>query len=145
VFEAQAAIDFRSPFHVGIGDQTLTIHDRWVRLHSALVANRGKVLESLAQNGSRTVTLQLVPGRFRGAESKIGEFPPHGAAGPQAGREADALRPHAGQWVAVKGTEVLASASALSELLEKVRRNRLKPDAVQRVPTRGDVEVGGLR
>lgn len=62
--------------------------------------------------------------------------------GPQRGREADALRPFAGQWVAQRGLEVLVAAPAPETVLAWLERHNQQADAMFRVPT-NEAEVTG--
>lgn len=46
----------------------------------------------------------------------------------------DALRPHLGQWVAVKGARVLIAADTPGEVVEWLRENAEQADGCFRVP-----------
>jgi hypothetical protein len=54
--------------------------------------------------------------------------------GPHRGREADLLRPFAGQWVAQRGLEVLVAADAPQAVLGWLERHNQQADAMFRVP-----------
>jgi hypothetical protein len=139
----QVSIDVRMPFEVRVGERKLTIDDRWLRVRSAVVkrVQEGQVVSS----DSPIRELHLVPGYSDEALSKIGEFPPHGSEGPYGGRQADALRPYFGKWVATRDLDVIAHADSLEALLLKLQSDALRPDAVVKVPERGDVDVASLR
>jgi hypothetical protein len=55
--------------------------------------------------------------------------------GPHGGKEADALRPYMGQWVAQRGLEVLVSAKEPQAVLAWLERHGQKADAMFRVPS----------
>lgn len=139
----QASLDIRMPFEVWIGDRTLTLDDRWLRVRSAVVSNAQEARHGDSKTRKRE--LHLVPGYSDQALSKIGEFPPHGAEGPHGGRQADALRPYIGKWVGTRNLDVIAHAGTLEGLLSKLQSEGLHADAVVKVPERGDVDVAGLR
>lgn len=63
--------------------------------------------------------------------------------GPHRGREADLLRPFAGQWVAQRGLEVVVAADTPEAVLQWLERNRQQADAMFRVP-RDETEVTGV-
>lgn len=54
--------------------------------------------------------------------------------GPHHGREADALRPHMGRWVAQRGLEVIVSAGTPQEVLAWLEQNNQQADAMFMVP-----------
>ncbi len=62
--------------------------------------------------------------------------------GPHDGREADALRPHMGKWVAQRGLEVLVAKDSPQEVLAWLEQHDEHADMMFRVPTRPD-ETGG--
>jgi hypothetical protein len=62
--------------------------------------------------------------------------------GPHGGREADLLRPYAGQWVAQRGLEVLVAAHTPEAVLEWLERHNQQADAMFRVP-RDETEATG--
>ncbi len=62
--------------------------------------------------------------------------------GPHGGREAEALRPFVGQWVAQQGLEVLVAADTPQAVLAWLERYGQKADAMFRVPT-VEVETTG--
>lgn len=143
VLSGEAGIDLHVPLEVRVGESTFSISDRWMRVRSALAANKDDARSQVETD--EMVEIHLVPGRSDQALSKLGDFPPHGSAGPFGGRQADALRPFAGQWVATRDVDVVAHAPSLEELLEELRSSGRRADAVVKVPTRGDVDVAGLR
>ncbi len=55
-------------------------------------------------------------------------------SGPHGGREADALRPFVGKWVAQRGLEVLVAAGTPQEVLAWLGRHGERADAMFRVP-----------
>lgn len=59
---------------------------------------------------------------------------PAGRPGPHRGREADALRPFAGRWVAQRGLEVLVAADSPQAVLAWLERYDRRADAMFRVP-----------
>lgn len=63
--------------------------------------------------------------------------------GPHRGREADLLRPFAGQWVAQRGLEVLVAADTPQAVLQWLERNNQEADAMFRVP-RDETEATGV-
>lgn len=63
--------------------------------------------------------------------------------GPHGGREADLLRPFAGQWVAQRGLEILVAADTPHEVLAWLERHNRQADAMFRVP-RDELEAGGV-
>lgn len=63
--------------------------------------------------------------------------------GPHGGREADALRPYIGQWVAQRGLDVLISAETPQAVLAWLERHNQAADAMFRVP-RDPGEASGL-
>jgi hypothetical protein len=63
--------------------------------------------------------------------------------GPHGGREADLLRPFAGQWVAQRGLDVLVAAQTPHEVLAWLERHNQHADAMFRVPT-DETEAGGV-
>jgi hypothetical protein len=62
--------------------------------------------------------------------------------GPHSGREADALRPYIGQWVAQRGTEVLVAADTPQAVLAWLERHDQRADAMFRVPADESEAVG---
>lgn len=54
--------------------------------------------------------------------------------GPHQGREADLLRPFAGQWVAQRGLEVLVAADTPAAILAWLERHNQQAEAMFRVP-----------
>lgn len=62
--------------------------------------------------------------------------------GPHRGREADLLRPYAGQWVAQLGLEILVAAETPHAALQWLERNNQRADAMFRVP-RDESEATG--
>jgi hypothetical protein len=69
------------------------------------------------------------------------ERPPQ--PGPHQGREADLLRPYAGQWVAQRGLEVLIAADTPQAVLDWLERHNQQADAMFRVPS-DDVAATGV-
>lgn len=63
--------------------------------------------------------------------------------GPHQGREADALRPFAGQWVAQRGLEVLVASDTPEAVLAWLERHNQHADAMFRVPA-DETEATGL-
>ncbi len=53
---------------------------------------------------------------------------------PHQGREAEALRPYMGKWVAQKGIEVIFAADTFGEILDWLERNDQYADGTFRVP-----------
>lgn len=143
VLSGQAGIDLHVPLEVRVGEAVLSIGDRWMRVRSAVATNKDEALRQAEIDDM--VEIHLVPGFSDQALSKIGDFPPHGSAGPFGGRQAEALRPFAGQWVATRDLEVVAHGTSLDEVLEELKSTGQGADAVVKVPTRGDVDVAGLR
>jgi hypothetical protein len=62
--------------------------------------------------------------------------------GPHGGREADLLRPFAGQWVAQRGLEVLVAGDSPQSVLLWLERHNQRADAMFRVPS-NQAEVAG--
>lgn len=69
-----------------------------------------------------------------GRRSHAAGATPTGRPGPRGGREADLLRPFAGQWVAQRGLEVLVAAGTPHAVLQWLERNNQQADAMFRVP-----------
>jgi hypothetical protein len=69
--------------------------------------------------------------------------PPAPQPGTGAGREADLLRPFAGQWVAQRGLEVLVAADTPQAVLAWLERHNRQADAMFRVPT-DEAEASGV-
>jgi hypothetical protein len=65
------------------------------------------------------------------------------APGPHGGREADALRPYAGQWVAQRGLEVVVAADSPRAVLAWLEEHNQQADAMFRVP-RDETEATGI-
>jgi hypothetical protein len=63
--------------------------------------------------------------------------------GPHGGQEADALRPHAGRWVAQRGMEVLIAADSPEAVLAWLERHNRHADAMFRVPV-DEAESNGV-
>jgi hypothetical protein len=63
--------------------------------------------------------------------------------GPHGGREADALRPFAGRWVAQRGLEVLVAAATPEAILAWLERHDQQADAMFRVPA-DEAEATGV-
>lgn len=63
--------------------------------------------------------------------------------GPHHGREAELLRPFAGQWVAQRGLEVLVAADTPGAVLAWLERYNQQADAMFRVP-KDEAEATGL-
>ena len=63
--------------------------------------------------------------------------------GPHHGREADALRPFVGQWIAQRGLEVLVAAKTPQAVMEWLERNNQHADAMFRVPA-DETEATGV-
>ncbi|MDQ3752242.1 MAG: hypothetical protein M3333_05055 [Actinomycetota bacterium] len=59
---------------------------------------------------------------------------PARSRGPHGGREADLLRPYAGQWVAQRGLEVLVAAATPQEVLSWLERHDEQADGMFLVP-----------
>lgn len=65
-------------------------------------------------------------------------------AGPQHGRQAAALKPHVGKWVALAGpTEVLVAAERPQDVLAWLSRHGVQASGMFRVPTEA-AEAGGV-
>lgn len=66
---------------------------------------------------------------------RVAPSPPGTSAGiePDAAA-ADALRPHVGRWVAVRGREVLVAADSPEDVLSWLERHNLEADSLFRVP-----------
>jgi hypothetical protein len=62
--------------------------------------------------------------------------------GPHRGREADALRPFAGRWVAQRGLEVLVAADTPEAVLEWLERHNQQADAMFHVPRDESQAIG---
>jgi hypothetical protein len=58
--------------------------------------------------------------------------------------EADRLRPHLGQWVAVKGGDVLVAAETPDRVLAWLRTHGKRADSMFRVPIDPSVDLGGF-
>ncbi len=69
-----------------------------------------------------------------GRRSRDAARPTSGRPGPHHGREADALRPFAGRWVAQRGLEVLVAAETPQAVLAWLERHNQQADAMFRVP-----------
>jgi hypothetical protein len=76
-----------------------------------------------------------------GASRQGGPRPHRG--GPHGGREADALRPFAGEWVAQRGLEVLVAADRPEAVLAWLERHNQQADVMFRVPA-DEHEASGL-
>ena len=68
---------------------------------------------------------------------------PPGRPGPHGGREAELLRPFAGQWVAQRGLEVLVAAHTPQAVLGWLERYNQQADAMFRVPA-NETEATGI-
>lgn len=68
---------------------------------------------------------------------------PGSGVGPHGGREAEALRPYAGRWVAQRGIEVLVAADAPEAVLAWLERHNQNADAMFRVPA-DEAEAAGM-
>lgn len=77
--------------------------------------------------------------RIRNAAS----LPSRPMEGPHGGREAEALRPFVGKWVAQKGIEVLVAADTPEEVLRWLEEHNQWADGMFRVP-RTKAEATGL-
>ena len=66
-----------------------------------------------------------------------------GRPGPHGGREAELLRPFAGQWVAQRGLEVLVAADTPQAVLGWLERNNQQADAMFQVPA-NETEATGI-
>jgi hypothetical protein len=64
------------------------------------------------------------------------------ARGPHGGREADALRPHMGKWIAQRGLEVLVTADTPQDVLAWLERHDQHADTIFRVPVRPEESEG---
>jgi hypothetical protein len=73
-------------------------------------------------------TVGRKPDGSTGAGASVGRPGPHG------GREADALRPFLGRWVAQRGLDVLVAADTPEAVLAWLERHNEKADAMFRVP-----------
>jgi hypothetical protein len=62
--------------------------------------------------------------------------------GPHGGREADALRPHMGKWVAQRGLDVLVSKDSPHEVLVWLEQHDEHADEIFRVPATPDESEG---
>lgn len=61
--------------------------------------------------------------------------PPGGRDGwPHQGRQAEALRPHMGKWVATRGLEVLVAADTPQDVIRWLQRHEQRADSVFGVP-----------
>lgn len=69
----------------------------------------------------------------RSTETQSSE--PSRDVGPHGGREAELLRPYAGQWVAQRGLEVLVAADTPQEVLAWLERHNRDADAMFLVPS----------
>jgi hypothetical protein len=69
--------------------------------------------------------------------------PPQPMQGPYGGREAEALRPFMGKWVAQKGIEVLVAADTPQEVVRWLEEHNQWADGMFRVP-RTETEASGL-
>lgn len=79
-----------------------------------------------------------------GRKSSSFASPAPAQAGPHLGAEADALRPHAGKWVAQKGIEVLVAADTPREVFDWLHRHDVHADGMFKVPERpGETEGAG--
>jgi hypothetical protein len=67
--------------------------------------------------------------RSRDSLAPVGDRP-----GPHRGREADALRPFVGQWVAQRGLDVLVAAETPQAVLAWLERHNQRTDSMFRVP-----------
>ncbi len=82
------------------------------------------------------------PAARRSAPSP-GPTPEAAGRGPHGGREADALRPYIGQWVATQGhEEVLVAADTPREVIAWLARHDVRADSMFRVPE-SDAAAGG--
>lgn len=63
---------------------------------------------------------------------------PDSALLPHGGRQAEALRPHAGKWVAAQGLEVLVSSNSFDDVVAWLERFDRVADIVFRVPATAD-------
>lgn len=77
-----------------------------------------------------------------GRRSRDSEAPRVERSGPHRGREADLLRPFAGQWVAQRGLDVLVAAETPQAVLAWLERHNQRADAMFRVPA-DEVEATG--
>lgn len=77
-----------------------------------------------------------------GRRSQASEVSTPGRQGPHGGREADLLRPFAGQWVAQRGLEVIAAADSPQAVLQWLERNDQRADAMFLVPDDADEAIG---
>lgn len=68
----------------------------------------------------------------RGADAVGTDFPAR--PGPHGGREAEALRPFVGRWVAQRGLEVLVAADTPEAVVAWLEQHRQQADAMFRVP-----------
>lgn len=66
------------------------------------------------------------------------------AEGPYGGAQAEALRPYAGKWVAIRGPEVLVSADDPAEVVAWLQQHEVETDGMLRVPASDvEMEAGG--
>lgn len=77
-----------------------------------------------------------------GRRSRDRAAAPERRSGPHGGREAEALRPFAGQWVAQRDLEVLVAADTPEAVLSWLERFDQQADAMFRVPA-SEAEVRG--
>lgn len=66
-----------------------------------------------------------------------------GGRGPHEGREAEALRPFAGRWVAQRGLDVLVAADTPEAVLAWLEQHNQTADAMFRVPA-DEAEAAGI-
>lgn len=77
----------------------------------------------------------------RGTASVGADIPPR--PGPHDGKEADALRPFLGKWVAQRGLEVLVAADTPDAVVAWLERHRQQADAMFRVPV-DEADASGM-
>ncbi len=97
-----------------------------------------RVLRNLGLNVGREVTSTA------GARSTVSRPPGAPAAGTDVRRRpsAEALEPHVGEWVAVRGTKVLVGALTVREVVSWLSSHRQTADGMFRVP-RDRAEASG--
>lgn len=97
-----------------------------------------RVLRNLGFNAGRQATSTA------GARSTVSQPPGSPPAGSEVRRRpsAEALEPHVGEWVAVRGSEVLVGARSVREVVSWLSSHRQTADGMFRVP-RDRVEASG--
>lgn len=95
-------------------------------------------------NQARAILRRLGFATGRVSEAGKGARRTAEAAAPYRSSGADALRPHRGKWVALKDGAVLVAADAPADVLAWLRKNKLRGDAMFRVPADPSVDLGGF-